>query len=221
MKALVVAVALVAAMSTTVPSAGAAATRSQVVVRWHPQMAALGPSGTVEGAWADLLRNANGISYSLHASQLTPGNAYTLWQVVANNPAACASSPCTAGDFFTRPAVDAQVSYATGHVVGGSGKATFAGSQREGAIPEGWIEFEQATGDRIQPGLSDAMAAEVHLVVNDHGPALSEFMPGMIRTYRGGCSDSSPFPALFPQKALDDGEAGPNTCRLTQMAVFQ
>jgi hypothetical protein len=57
-------------------------------------------------------------------------------------------------------------------------------------------------------------------VINDHGPMLPEFMPGMIQTYRGGCSDSSPFPGVFPATALADGEDGPNTCRLHQAAVF-
>lgn len=66
----------------------------------------------------------------------------------------------------------------------------------------------------------DSATAEIHLVLNDHGPALAEHMPSMIRTYRGGCSDASPFPAVFPQTALGDGTKGPNTCRLFQVAAF-
>jgi hypothetical protein len=50
---------------------------------------------------------------------------------------------------------------------------------------------------------------------------LPEYMPGMIQTYRGGCSDASPFPAIFPPTALADGAPGPNTCRLSQVAIFQ
>ena len=42
----------------------------------------------------------------------------------------------------------------------------------------------------------------------------------MLATYRGGCSDDSPFPGIFPQTALDDGLVGPNTCRLTMSAIF-
>ncbi len=203
-------VGVLCAIATVAPSRNAAASGPRVGVAWHGQMAP--SSGMVDGASAHLVRTPNGISYELHATQLTSGHAYTLWQVVVNNPAACAQRPCTARDIFQNPNADAQVSYAAGHVVGSSGKASFAGSQREGAIPEGWI------ADR---GLVDAMAAEVHLVLNDHGPALAEFMPGMIHTYRGGCSDSSPFPAIFPASALADGEVGPNTCRLTQVAVIR
>ena len=209
-KALVIAAALVGPIATAVPSAGAAANDERVGVAWHAQMAPT--SGPVAGARAHLVRNTNGISYSLHATNLTPGHAYTLWQVVVNDPAACDPQPCTAPDIFGNLEANAQVSYAAGHVAGASGRATFAGSQRVGAIPEGWLE------DR---GLIDPVGAEVHLVLNDHGPALSEFMPAMIHTYRGGCSDSSPFPPIFPPRALADGEAGPNTCRLTQVAIFR
>lgn len=212
-KAMVIAaglVASVAGIATAVSPAGAAAAQSTVGVSWHAQMSPA--SGAVDGASARLVRNPNGISYSLHAAGLTPGRAYTLWQVVINNPDACGSQPCTAGDIFNNAAADAQVSYAAGHVVGESGRTTFTGSQRVGSIPEGWI---------AERGLVDPAGAEVHLVVNDHGPALSEFMPGMIRTYRGGCSNSSPFPPIFPPTALADGEVGPNTCRLTQVAIFR
>lgn len=212
-KALIAAAGLLGSVcfaGIALPSAPAAASDSRVSVVWHAQMAPR--SGPVPGAWAHLVRQKNGLSYSLHAANLTPGHAYTLWQVVVNNPVACDPRPCTAPDIFRDPDAGAQVSYAAGHVVGDSGRATFAGSQRVGLIPEGWLD------DR---GLIDPVGAEVHLVLNDHGPALPEFMPGMIHTYRGGCSDASPFPAIFPPRALADGEPGPNTCRLTQVAVFR
>ncbi|MGH9153626.1 MAG: hypothetical protein ACRD03_14755 [Acidimicrobiales bacterium] len=208
-KAAAAAAVLVATLTSAVPSAGAAATDARVAVSWHPQMAPM--SGPVEGASAHLVRTGNGISYSLHATNLVAGHSYTLWQVVVNNPAACDPRPCTAPDILGNPDADGQVSYAAGHVTGGRGQATLAGSQRVGAIPEGWLD------DR---GLVDPMGAEVHLVLNDHGPALAELMPEMIHTYRGGCSDSSPFPPIFPPKAIADGQVGPNTCRLTQVAVF-
>jgi hypothetical protein len=180
------------------------------VVNWHAQQMGLGRSGPVAGASAALVRNANGISFRLMANSLTPGNAYTLWLVVINNPGACSATPCAAGDFLLNDAPDAQVRFAAGHVAGASGKGTFAGSVKEGPL-SGWL----ADG-----ALLNSMGAEVHLVINDHGPMIPEFMPGMIQTYRGGCSDSSPFPGVFPATALADGEVGPNTCRLHQAAVF-
>jgi hypothetical protein len=186
-----------------------AAQQTSSIVNWHAQQAGLGRSGPVAGASAALVRNANGVSYRLSATQLTPGNAYTLWFVVINNPSACANTPCSAVDIFT-PATDSQVRYAAGSVAGEAGRATFAGHVQEGPL-DGWLP------DRT---FANSMAVEVHLVVNDHGPMLPAHMPGMIHTYRGGCADSSPFPAVFPATALADGEPGPNTCRLYQVAVF-
>ena len=189
------------------------ALHQSAVVMWHAQqMHPLGThnSGAVPGATAELVRNATGISYRLSSPSLLPGHAYTLWLVVVNNPAACAATPCTAGEITQKAATRAQVRWAAGTVVGASGHGTFAGAVREGAL-SGWLP------DRA---LESSMGAEVHLVVNDHGPMIPEFMPGMIQTYRGGCSNSSPFPPPFPATALADGEPGPNTCLLYQAAVF-
>lgn len=211
--ALLAATALVTTLFAT--AAGAESASHQTVgVSWHAQQAAVGKTGTVDGASATLVRRDNGVSYRINTTSLTPGNAYTLWLVVINNPAACtAPGPCTGPEIIqnVNGDTDSQVFYGKGHVVGGSGKATFAGSISEGPLA-GWLP------DR---SFDDARTAEIHLVLNDHGPALAEFMPGMIKTYRGGCSDASPFPGIFPPTAIGDGEVGPNLCRLAQAAVFE
>lgn len=192
------------------PAALAGTARDTVAVNWHAQQAPLGNVGQVEGASASLVRNNNGISYRIQTEDLNPGNAYTLWLVVINNPEECSTTPCPAPELLGNPAVDAQVGYAAGVVAAGSGKVTMAGSAKIGPLG-GWL---------ANRSLEDPHAAEIHLVVNDHGPKIPEFMPGMIKTYRGGCSDASPFPAVFPPIAIGDGEAGPNICRLAQAAVF-
>ena len=199
------------------PAFSQSATHQTATVSWHPQQQLIalggnGKSGSVEAAWARLERNSNGISYQIHANELTPGHAYSVWLVVINNPAACASSPCSAADILTDPATDSQVrSGGTGTIAGAAGKGTMAGAAKVGAL-SGWLD------DR---SLDDPFSAEVHLVINDHGPMLPVFMPGMITTYRAGCSNASPFPPVFPPSALADGEVGPNTCLLYQSAVFQ
>ncbi len=192
------------------PAAAAGAEQQTVGVSWHAQQASQGKSGPVAGASAQLVRNDNGIAYRLSTTGLESGNAYTLWLVVVNNPSACTSNPCAAPEIINNPATDSQVRFAAGRLAGASGIGTFAGHVSEGTL-SGWLS------DR---SLEDARGAEIHLVVNDHGPALSEFMPGMIKTYRGGCSNASPFPGVFPATALADGEVGPNICRLYQAAVF-
>jgi hypothetical protein len=191
------------------PSYSLAAQQSISIVNWHAQQAGFGRNGPVDGASGTIVRNANGVSFRLSTTQLTPGNAYTLWLVVINNPAACAVSPCTAADIFN-PATHSQVRFGAGSVAGGAGKSTFAGHVSEGPLT-GWLP------DRT---FANSLGVEVHLVVNDHGPMLPAHMPGMIHTYRGGCADSSPFPPIFPATALADGESGPNICRLYQAATF-
>jgi len=255
---------VVTTLALGVTAASGSADRSTVSVNWHPQQASQGHAGLVDNASATLVRNEDGISYRLHTNSLTANNAYTLWLVVVNNPEACDSSPCTAPDIILNGETDSQVLFGTGLVAGGSGKATFAGTLKEGDLA-GWLP------DRT---FDDAGTAEIHLVLNDHGPSIPSglanatigtlsaalpepvftgtrtsvvlaqaarqkatleaqrgekvvdlqdtlgALPSMIKTYRGGCSDESPFPAIFPATALSDGEVGPNICRLFQSAIF-
>jgi hypothetical protein len=192
------------------------AVHQTVIVNWQAQQQLIafggnGKSGPVDGSWAKLVRNGNGISYQIHAGELHPGNTYSLWLVVINNPGACAASPCTAGDILTNPATESQVlSGGTGTVAGAAGKGTLAGAASVGPL-SGWLAGRS---------LDDPFTAEIHLVINDHGPKIPAFMPAMIKTYRAGCSDASPFPGVFPATALADGAPGPNTCLLYQAAVF-
>lgn len=201
-------VALVGLLAS--PASADPASRDFRPVAWHAQT---GGTDVVDGASASLVRTDSGISFRLQARDLTPGNAYTLWLVVIDEPDQCAAAPapCAAPDLIGNEGPDAQVTYAAGMVVGASGHATFSGHQSVGPM-DGWLPDRSFDNPR---------GAEVHLVVNDHGPKLAEHMPGMIHTYRGGCADDSPFPGFFPDTALADGAAGPNTCRLTQSAVFQ
>jgi hypothetical protein len=196
----------IAATATAAP-----AEVQRVHVGWHAQSGNVPFSPVAAGATAQLVRNENGISYSIRTEKLNPGHAYTVWVVVINNPAACTASPCSGPDIVLNPATRSQITYGTGHLVGGSGQAGFGGHLDRGAIANGWLP---------DPGLEDPFTADVHLVLNDHGPVLGDFMPEMIKTYRAGCTDAS-LPAIFPATARADGTPGPNTCRLFQVAVFE
>lgn len=192
-------------------ASGDSDTVERTPMRWHLQSGKTPMSLVGHRARAKLTRTSSGISYSIKTHSLRAGNAYTVWVVVINDPAECASSPCSPTDIFKNPDTDAQVLYGTGHVVGSSGKAGFGGHVSRGPLPQGWLPDQ---------GLEDPRGAEVHLVLNDHGPKLAEYMPGMIRTYRAGCKDEG-LPAIFPPSAKADGEPGPNTCTLWQVAMFE
>lgn len=183
-------------------------------VNWHAQAVALEDhisAGPVDGASATLVATDSGVTLKVQTRDLVPGNAYTLWLVLVNNPDDCDPKPCTGPDILTNPAIDSQVTYGAGNIAGDGGQSTFSAHLRAGPV-EGWFEGRS---------LTDPRTAEFHVVVNDHGPQIPAHMPDMIRTYRGGCSNDSPFPLIFPASALADGEPGPNRCLLYQVAIFQ
>lgn len=210
MKTRAIAITATLVLLTTAAFAGPALARpthQDATVVWHPQSGMTGAVGSE--ATATLVRRAGGVSFRLHTAQLRPGHAYTVWFVVLNNPSACSASPCSALDILQNPATEAQVTYGAGHVSGGSGRGTFAGSFATGPL-DGWLPDRE---------LSNPEGAEIQLVLNDHGPKLTAYMPGMIHTYRAGCTDAS-LPRIFPASARADGTPGPNACQLYQAAVF-
>jgi hypothetical protein len=185
----------------------AAANREVAPVLWHPQTGLTGAVGA--GAEATLVRRDGGVSFKFSTTNLRPGHAYTVWFVIVNNPAACAASPCSGPDILLNPATDSQITFGAGHIGGASGRASFAGSFQVGSI-EGWLP---------NGALRDAWQAEIQLVLNDHGPKLQGYLPEMIQTYRGGCTEAS-IPGIFPATARADGTPGPNACQLYQMAAL-
>jgi len=152
-----------------------------------------------------------GRQITFHATQLKAGHVYTVWFVIVNDPTACATTPCTAADIILNSeAVDSDVTYGAGRVAGKSGKASFSGRISAGVLSNSWF------GN----GFTNPRGAEIHLVLNDHGPVIPDLLSNMLTTYRGGCTTES-LPAIFPPTAIADGIPGPNTCRLYQVAIFQ
>jgi hypothetical protein len=128
-----------------------------------------------------LVRNDGGVTMTLHTSGLVPGNAYTVWWVIFNNPSACIGG-CGMDD-LARPAVQASLAFATGHVVGND-VANFGA----------WLGVGDTGGVLSSPpspagpyGLLDSRTAEIHLVVRSHGSALPELLKEQISSFNGGC----------------------------------
>jgi hypothetical protein len=116
-------------------------------------------AGTVVGT-STLTRTGSGISFSLQTTGLQASHAVTIWWMVFN------------------PNGSVSVQYAAGHVIDEGGAAEFGGYLQEGdtdgVINEG-------------PGLLDATAANVVLVVRDHGPAKPDIIEQQIHTF-GACN---------------------------------
>ena len=112
-------------------------------------------AGAVVGT-STLTRTDSGISFSLSTTGLQAGHAVTIWWMVFN------------------PDGSVSVQYAAGHVIDEGGAAQFGGylqvGDTEGVINGG-------------PGLLDALAANVVLVVRDHGPADPARVNEQIQTF--------------------------------------
>lgn len=126
----------------------------------------------VDGASASLVRNTNGVGFTLDTSQLKPGHGYTVWWIIFNYPEHC-SDPllsgldCGIGDLNAPefglngdPRIESTIVRAAGHVVGGTGEAGFGGYLQAGSRSE----------TVIGPGLVNLSGAEIYLDVLDHGP---------------------------------------------------
>lgn len=179
-RAAVVMSAAVAAAAAT-PAAAAPAERDNP----YP-LHRLSDGVEVERSTLTLVRTDSGVSFTVATSGLVPGHAYTVWVMIFNRPQFCANPPrdglrCGLEDLGS-DLVGASVTYGAGNVVGGAGRASFAG--------------RQAVGDTstalFGPGLTDARGAEVQVRIRDHGPAVPGLVDDQVHTFNGGCDQGQP-----------------------------
>jgi len=133
--------------------------------------------GTVVGE-ATITRNANGATANVHTTGLTLGNVYSLWWVVFGNPEEC-TGPCDATDLLD-PDVNGGAAQVGAHVVGGSGQAAYGARLNLGdPIP---------TGNTLGNTFDDVLGSEIHLVIRNHGPALTgQQQAEQLSEFNGGC----------------------------------
>lgn len=161
------------------------------------------PKGTEVGS-TQLVRTRQGIYYSLRASQLTPGHVVTVWAVVFNQPQNCADFPaaCQGSDLSNADVLGDAV-YTSGGLVRPNGTIHLRAFLREGDA-SGSMAHEVSTA--FPPtGLLDLDAAEVHLVIRDHGPAIPGKVYEQRSSFTGGCELSFPPFSAFP---VNSGECG-------------
>ncbi len=149
------------------------------------------PTGSViANSSSVLIRNENGVAYTISTTGLMPGRPYTNWWVIFNNPEFCSvpglcalsDLPNNGGD--TR--VDASVLWATGRVVDASGQGNFSAHLAADGVAPGQLLFG--------PGLLDAFRAEIHIVVRAHGPASTNaaVLQAQLTMFNGGCPNVPP-----------------------------
>lgn len=161
------------------------------------------------GGGATLVRQPGGVSFTFTGVGLAAGNAHTIWFVAFNDPAGCTSPMMDGAELIAlcglpdlgNAAAQPTAVWGAGHVVGGSGIATFGGR-----VDVGDTSGCDALGRLpCNDGLTDPGGAEIHLVVRTHGPAIADLVNEQIHSFNRGC---------------EAGEPNVGLCRNVQFAAF-
>lgn len=140
----------------------------------------VGVGSVIPGTGSILVRTKEGVGMTLHTFGLVPGNAYTAWFGIFNNPKECATTPCSVAD-FPNPHVRGVILNATGQIAGEDGTADFGAFRAVG-------DTEGQAGIGTTMALEEPLKAEIHLVVRSHGPALNNAdLQAQLSRFNGGC----------------------------------
>jgi len=157
----------------------------------------------VEGAESTLTRMEHGVYMTFSTRNLEPGDAYTIWWVIFNNPENCTDGECGLDDLFLVDSDGAIIpAPAGGRQPNPIGReATGVSNMRAtGSISDedGSVEFRAhlPIGDAIEAifgaGLFDPMTAEIHLIARTHGPAVDGILHEQLNSPWGGCPEGFP-----------------------------
>ena len=114
-----------------------------------------------------LSRSANSVHLRGSIAGLDKKSVYSVWWIIFNNPAGCVGGGdgiCTGDDVYPGGPADAAALNASGFLTGTDGTGYFVGELETGAPPAGMpCCFGQ---------LNDSVGAEIHIVIQTHGPAV-------------------------------------------------
>ena len=151
------------------------------------------PGGeVVEGTSAQLIRTDNRISITIHSKGLVPGDVYTVWWVLFNNPGACSAAPdgdpsvphCGPDDIHNAEGLNlnalARISslYTVGNIADANGEAMFSAALDVGD-PLGMVHFG--------PNIEAPEDAWVRLVIRTHGPPVMERLHAQLNLFEDDC----------------------------------
>lgn len=134
-----------------------------------------------DGSTSTIIRNPDGVTINVHTN-IEPG-AYTVWVLVWNDPSRCinAGPPSCLPPPAGGSDVPDSVVFGSGQVVPSSGRGDFAVHLGVGDTNR------PITGGLERAGLTNAMGAEIHVVLRSHGPVLADALEAQITTFGGGC----------------------------------
>ncbi len=124
----------------------------------------------VEGTGATITRTDHGISFMVMTTDLTPGDAYSVWVVIVEPD----------GDLF--------VFNIAGGIANPNGDLNFATHVATGTVAE-------ANGITILVGggeFDHPRDAAIHLVIRTHGPVIPGMQMAQFGTFNGGCNAGEP-----------------------------
>ena len=151
---------------------------------------------------SDLVRTVDGVGMNIDTTDL-PVGAYTVWWAIFNSPGACSDGECGENDVLppnVNPDAEVSVLWATGGIVGPDRMGHF--SARLGVGVDG-APGVILWGD----GVTNPLAAEIHLIVRYHGPASfgdAAQLGAELTTVGASCSgdDTEGFPCYEPQVSV-------------------
>jgi len=143
-------------------------------------MTILGQGPVGDGAVSTIIRDDRGVTIAVHTENLDPG-PHTVWALVWNSPENCTSGN---GDVTCIPPPNGSdppesVMFGAGGIVGASGRGNFGFRINVG-------DTSDVRAGAVQAGLTDALGAEIHVIVVDH----QEIIPGEIQEQLRNPGDS-------------------------------
>jgi hypothetical protein len=162
------------------------------------------PEGpVVKEAESTLVRMEHGLYATFSAVELEPGDAFTMWWVIFNQPENCTDSKCGFDDVFSfdemgdviKTEVGARQWNFPAHAITG-----FALGRASGSVVDtnGTAEFRAhlPVGDAHEfdfgPGLLNPLTAEVHLIIRTHSQMIPGLLHEQLNTPWGGCPEGWP-----------------------------
>jgi len=162
-----------------------------------------------------LSRSQDRLKTNYFTSELTPGQAMTLWFIFFNYPDLCSDGVCGLDDLGADKPAQGDFHLADGRVIGNRGYTWFRGSLNVGDTSgSGLAELGMEPVALVNP-----KGALFNLAVHSHGPALTgDDLIAQLNSYTGGCI--MPFLGIDGfAGGFDELPVNPGECSTIQQSI--